>query len=365
VNAEAMIAASANPQIRLLHVPERPEQIPAQDQPAKWELCGPASTPAFSAIGYLFAKDIQATEHVPVGIIQSAYGATPGEAWISRDALVAEPKLIPLEAYWAHEADTEGENPPVAKEGGLRITGALARQPGVLFNSMISPLVRYGIKGALWYQGEGNSFFEKAPLYSDTLETLIRDWRERFEQGNFPFLIVQISSYKGVGSKESWGELRDQQRQVLRVANTALAVSLDKGDPTTIHPKDKIPVADRLALAARALAYGENVDYCGPLFRQAAPDGSGIRAWFDHGAGLMARGGEVKSFELYGSDNQWHPATATIEGDSVFVTGPGGKPRYVRYGWTNFTNANLYNAAGLPASTFTDAPVSVAIIPLP
>ena len=225
-------------------------------------------------------------------------------------------------------------------------------RPGALFNGMIAPITPYSIKGVIWYQGESDSAPATAPIYAKSFSTMIGDWRSHWKEGNFPFLFVQISSYHSPG--EQWGVVRDQQRRTLAVSNTAMAVSLDVGTPDNVHPPDKQTVGARLAVAARGMVYGEAVDYSGPLFRQATKDGSAMRVWFDHATGLQSKGGALAGFEVAGADRQFVPATAVIHGESVEVTSDQIKtPEYVRFGWGNVTAANLYNGAGLPASTFT------------
>jgi sialate O-acetylesterase len=217
---------------------------------------------------------------------------------------------------------------------------------------MIAPLTPYSIKGAIWYQGESDSDPAAAPIYGRSFSAMIGDWRSHWQQGDFPFLFVQISSYRSDG--DLWGVVRDQQRRTLAVKNTAMAVSLDVGTPDNVHPPDKQTVGGRLALAARGLVYGEPVEGSGPLFRQATGERSGMHVWFDHDAGLTAKGGPLTGFEIAGPDRQFVPATAAIQGSSILVTNDAVKnPRYVRYAWQNVTDANLYNGAGLPASTFT------------
>jgi sialate O-acetylesterase len=225
--------------------------------------------------------------------------------------------------------------------------------PAALFNGMVAPHVGYAIKGAIWYQGESNSRVAFAPMYGKIFPALIRDWRAQWRQGDFPFLFVQIANYKS-DARETWAVIRDAQRRTLSVANTAMAVTIDIGDPDNVHPADKQTVGARLALAARALAYGEKVEYSGPLFRQATPEGGGMRVWFDHAEGLVAKGGTLQGFEIAGDDGRFVSASARVEGDSVVVSNPEvAAPRYVRYGWANAPVVNLYNAADLPASPFT------------
>jgi sialate O-acetylesterase len=165
---------------------------------------------------------------------------------------------------------------------------------------------------------------------------------------------VQISSFTS-DATEDWAAIREAQRRTLSVANTAMAVSIDVGDPDNVHPADKQTVGARLALAARALAYGENIEYSGPLFRQTSTEPDGVRVWFDHATdGLVARGGPLEGFEIAGGDHQFVPAEAHIDGASIVVSSPQVQsPKYVRYGWKNAPVVNLYNSADLPASPFT------------
>jgi sialate O-acetylesterase len=235
--------------------------------------------------------------------------------------------------------------------------------PAALYNGMIAPLTTYSIKGFLWYQGETNSAPERSPLYAALFPAMIADWRAQWQQGNLPFLYVQISSFHSDG--ENWGEIRNAQLRTLAVVNTAMAVSIDVGDPTNVHPSDKQTVAARLALAAHSMVYSHSGEYSGPTFRQATADSGGMRVWFDHASGglrsnLAPAGSTVtattyqSAFELAGDDHIFVPAHASIEGETVIVTSPAVlNPRYVRYAWTNESTGGLYNQYGLPASTFT------------
>lgn len=185
---------------------------------------------------------------------------------------------------------------------------------------------------------------------------MIEDWRRQWGQGDFPFLYVQIANFKST-PLEDWASLREQQLRTLELRNTAMAVTVDIGNPEDVHPTDKVDVGKRLALAARALSYGEAIEYSGPLFRQATPDGSGIRAWFDQAKGLMARNGELTGFEVAGADEKFVPAAARIDGITVVASSPDvPEPVFIRYGWANSPECNLFNGDGLPASPFTSVP---------
>jgi sialate O-acetylesterase len=228
--------------------------------------------------------------------------------------------------------------------------------PAGLYNGMIAPLSNESIKGFLWYQGETDSSPARAPHYSTLFPALIEDWRAHFRQGNLPFLFVQISSFHSPG--EDWGMVRDAQRRTLFVANTAMAVSLDVGNPENVHPADKQTVARRLALAARGLVYREPVAHTSPLYREATTEPGAIRVWFDNASGLRFEGKPLDGFELAGRDHHFVPASATIQGETIVVSAPGlPDPRYVRYGWSNVVQTWFYNSAGLPGSTFTSEEV--------
>jgi sialate O-acetylesterase len=277
---------------------------------------------------------------------------------------------MPVFASWAKMADEQPDAAALAR--AERAEDATAKRantappkhpwhpdpaswdPSWLFNAMVAPAVDFGIKGVIWYQGESNSKLDRAPLYQRVFSTLIADWREHWGQGDFPFLFTQISSFKS-DQTEAWPIVREAQLRTLSVANTGMAVTIDVGDPDNVHPSDKQTVGFRLALAGRALAYHENVEYSGPIFRESAPEGSAIRVWFTHtGGGLMAKGEALQGFEIAGADRRFVPATGRIDGLSVVLTNPEvTMPKYVRYGWQNSPTVNLFNSDGLPASPFT------------
>lgn len=389
-NAAAEIAGANQTQIRLLgleHVSSpfplrdiRPSATPARSpadssfiSSAGWARCTPELAKSFSAIAYLFGREISQRERVPVGLIDASWGGTPAESWVSPQALSSDAGLMPVFALQAQmmadradlplqlaqekreddAAKAAGQQPPVHPWRPDPISWA----PGHLFNGMIAPLTPLSIKGVLWYQGESDTRLAWAPMYDRVFPALIADWRDRWQQGNFPFLYAQISSFRSTPI-EVWGTVRDAQRRTLSIANTSMVVTLDVGNPENVHPADKQTVASRLALAARATVYGEAVEDSGPLFRRATPEGAAMRAWFDHPGGLTAHGAALEGFEVAGADGRYVAAAARVdagvEGTSVLVSSPQvPQPMYVRYAWANAPVANLYNSAGLPASTFT------------
>lgn len=355
--------------MRLLLVRHKAADFPLRDIDTSWSQCTPETAADFSAVAYFFGREIAAKEHVPVGLIDSSWGGTVAEAWTSLESIASSAALMPVFATRAHMMQSQADMPAiVAKEkredAAAKEAGRPRPQheyhpdpaswaPAALFNGMVAPAVPYAIKGVIWYQGESNSRLAFAPMYEKLFPALIMDWRAQWREGNFPFLYVQIANYTS-NATESWAAIREAQRRTLALTNTGMAVTVDIGNPDNVHPADKQTVGARLALAARALAYGEAVEYSGPLFRQASPEAGGMRIWFDHGGGLVSKNGSLQGFEIAGDDHRFVPASARIEGSSVTVESPEvHNPRYVRYGWANSPVVNLYNSAGLPASPFT------------
>lgn len=260
-------------------------------------------------------------------------------------SLVSRPaEVLDLRGAWRFRPSTKlsetGRPPQLAGRG----PGA----PSVLFNGMIAPLIPYAMKGVIWYQGEANA--SDPILYRELFPSLIADWRSRWGLGDFPFLFVQIAPFEGQPP-----EIREAQLFTLaRTANTAMAVTIDVGDAEDIHPANKEPVGERLALAARALAYGEDLVYSGPLFDHADFEGDRAIVHFTHvEPGLVAVFGALEGFTLAGADGVLHLAEAVIDGDTVVVTSPAvPAPVAVRYGWAHVAAGNLFNRAGLPASPF-------------
>ena len=366
-NAAQEIAQADLPQVRLLRLEHTSSASPVSGISAAWQPCTPATAKDFSAVAYFFARAIHQREHVPIGVIDSSWGGTPIDSWISLDALSSDASVMPAFAARAHFADmqTHLESLEAAEK---RADAEAAEQhkpkpshpwhpdpsswtPAGLYNGMVAPVTPYSIKGFLWYQGETDAAPDRVGLYAKLLPTLIGDWRQQWGQGNLPFLLVQISSFE---SNDDWGLIRDSQRRTLAIANTGMAVSLDVGQRDNVHPPDKQTVGTRLALAARALAYGEaGLEWQGPAYRQVTREGGSLRVWFDHAQGLHSKQGALLGFEVAGADGRFVTANATVEAGSVVVTSPDvQEPSQVRYAWASYSDANLYNDVPLPASTF-------------
>jgi sialate O-acetylesterase len=375
-NGPEEIKAANHPEIRLLHEPKRFSYFPMQDQDATWQICTPETAASFSSVAYFFAREIQHDQKVPMGVVEADWGGTPAESWTSLDTLGNDAALMPVFAARAAEmdkqADVEAVKARYAREdAAARAAGRTPEehpwQPPVepwaaasLYNGMIAPVTPLAIRGVIWYQGEANTGLDRASLYHRLFSSMIGDWRRQFAQGDFPFLFTQISSYEA-SPEEYWGIVRDAQRRTLAVNNTAMAVTLDVGDPGNVHPADKQTVGHRLALAARALSYGEDVHHSGPLFRQATTEGTGMRVYFSGADGKLAvRGGTLQGFEVAGADRHFVPAMAKIDADGSTVTVESAQvtaPLYVRYAWPNAPNATLMDSGGMPASTFTSEAV--------
>jgi sialate O-acetylesterase len=330
-NPKETIAESKNPNIRLFFTPKTPNNDAPQTELGKWKgsttwlECGPKTVPNFSAVGYFFGRDLQKARNVPVGLIQSAWGGTPAEAWTSKAVLESDPALKGM----------KGSN---------------------LYNGMIRPLIPYAIKGVIWYQGESNA--GQANRYRALFSAMIKNWRDDWKQGNFAFLFVQLAPWEPGG--KNWPELCEAQLQTAQtVANTAMVVITDVGDRTDIHPKDKDPVGARLALCAQAIAYEEKITYSGPEYSGMKVEDNKVILSFKHiGKGLVAKGGPLTGFTIAGADKSFIKAEATIQEDTVVVTSPMvDRPMAVRYGWASFPVVNLWNRDGLPATPFrTDCP---------
>jgi sialate O-acetylesterase len=511
-NSTEEIAAADHPQIRLYTVPNVVGFQPQELAQGSWQVCSPQTITNFTAVGYFFGRKLNGELDVPIGLINSSWGGTIAEAWVSGEALTtlsdfaplvdalqklvtdqarlqatweeqmdawwaandpapaADPaagtadwktmslpahwenaglpdfdgiawfrKTVDLPAEWAGQAATLHLGPVDDRDttwvNGVKVGGvdrhdaprdyALpadllkagpnviavrvldtggagglygqpdqltleaadgtslslagewlceARKPmaqcsplpqrlennpnqvSVLYNAMIAPLVPYGIKGAIWYQGESNA--GRAEQYAKLLPTLIQDWRARFGVGDFPFGIVQLANFMAADDApkdDAWPNLRWSQYRTARdVPNVGLASAIDIGDAADIHPRNKQDVGLRLALWALATNYGQAIEYSGPEYRTMSVEDGTVRLTFDHlGGGLVVKGDKLQGFAVAGEDGQFVWADAVVEGDTVVVSSPQvAKPTAVRYAWSNNPVCNLYNAAGLPAVPF-------------
>jgi sialate O-acetylesterase len=320
----------------------------------KWLECEPASVQEFSAVAYYFGRELEKSLKVPVGLIVTSWGGMPCEAYTSLEALDAEPSL----KHYADKARAAAKQFEVDKKP------VAPNSPTALYNAMTHPLIKFPVKGAIWYQGESNA--GRAYEYRTLYPAMIKDWRAQWKS-DLPFVGVQLAPFKGGASGVDYAELRDAQLHATKVLpKVGVAVITDSGHETDIHPPQKEAAGVRLALNARAPAYGEKLEYLGPVFKDVKFDGGTATLSFDHvGGGLVAKDGDLTGFVAAGTDNVFQPAKATIKGDTVVVTSDKvDKITAVRYGWVNFAKPtlNLFNKEGLPATPFRtdDLPYTTA-----
>lgn len=347
INAEQDVATADFPQIRQFTVKRMVAYQPqTENEGYDWQVCSPATAGRFSAVGYFFARDLYQHYHVPIGLISSPWGGTPAEAWVSAEALQ---KLPDFQAKVAELATRPALPTPTEKDAQNTAT--------TLYNGMIAPLLPYAIKGIIWYQGESN--VGRAAQYRTLFPALIQDWRARWGR-ELPFLFVQLANYTkalGLPAASDWAELREAQAQALALPHTGMALAIDVGEGDDIHPADKQDVGHRLALVARQVAYGDKrVVAAGPTFQAMTVSGSQVRLKFANaGKHLLLKTGNttLSGFAVAGADQQFHWASATLDGAEVVLTCAAvPTPVAVRYDWANNPTGNLYNQAGLPAGPF-------------
>jgi sialate O-acetylesterase len=382
------IAKVANPLIRFYTVTKRKADQPVDTVTNQWVDATQENAPAFSAVAWYFARDLQQALGVPVGIIHTSWGGSPAEVWIREGVLASNPgyKRDIVDAYTESLKKMEGavkaweKEQAAAKESGQAFNKrrpSLGWKPSELYNGMIAPLIPYAIKGAIWYQGESNA--GRAHQYRTLMADLISNWRHDWALGDFTFLQVQLApfkDYKPEPGESDWAELREAQNYVAKVLPKAgVAVITDVGDEKDIHPRKKGPVGARLALAARHIAYGEKIVFSGPTYRSMkVKNDEAVLSFNNTGGGLEARtlpqryeksgqltynaatgrlDAPLAGFAICGDDRKWKWADARIDDDKVIVSHKDvAKPVAVRYGWSDFPVVNLWNREGLPASPF-------------
>ena len=371
------IAAANDPALRFFTVDHRFARTPADDAGGAWQQVLPTTAGDCSAVAYFFGAKLREKTGVPVGLLISSVGGTRIESWMRPETLAATGESAPLVEKWrkipndeferigttyrefqrqrdqvhpqaVREAKAAGKPlPPAPVMPSLRCHDC----PSSLHHGMIAPLQPFALRGAIWYQGESNSG-QPAP-YEKLLPAMIADWRSVWGT-ELPFLFVQLAPHRG--THPAFREA--QQRIWQNTPRTAMAVTTDVGDAANIHPTRKRPVGERLALAARALSYGEAIEYSGPVFKSLSVEGDRAVVSFTHtGSGLKAEEGELKGFTLAGKDGKFLPARAVIEGSTVVVTSDKiPQPVAVRYGWAMVPDGNLFNREGLPAAPFRSDP---------
>ncbi len=373
------LAAQAGdyPAIRLFKPPVATATEPLDDyHGARWAVAATDTAARFSAVGYCFGLELFQDLKIPVGLIQAARSSSGAQAWISAAGLredfqyLLDQQAALVKAYPARAAQVE----KILADYQIRRAGALQnrqpapaetqaeiearwqdpayfRHPTVLFNGMLAPLLPCAIRGVIWFQGEEDA--PRAWRYRKLFPALIRDWRARLGQGDFPFYYVQLANWEA-SRPLIYAELREAQLMALALTNTGMAVTIDLGDPHDVHFRNKREVGRRLALLARARTYGRDVMCSGPIYKTMRREGASIRLMFhDTAGGLSAKGGKLRGFEIAGADRRFLPALARIEGDEVIVWNKAApEPAAARYAWANNPECTLFNQAGLPASPF-------------
>lgn len=336
------ILKSANSNIHIYTVPHSSvTEVQENSKASEWHVASPEFVANFSATGYYFGRLLNEMLHVPIGLISDCYAGSSAEAWMDPEVLKDFPEIkIP------------------AKTDSIK---AVSRTPTTLFNGMLNPVIGYGIKGCIWYQGESN--YDRPDQYEKLFPALVKHWRQLWQQGDFPFYYTQIAPYDyaqlppyNAGGKYNSAYLRDVQRKSLKVIpNSGMAVLLDIGEQALIHPPRKEPVGTRLAYLALAQTYGiKGFDYASPLYKEMTVDGNRATIRFEHAEnGLTSFNKPIQNFEIAGKDKMFYPAQAMISGSVIIVSSPLVKePIAVRYAFKDFVVGDLFGTNGLPASSF-------------
>lgn len=375
------------PRIRLFHVPRKVSTYPLEDVEAEWKVCAPQTVRDFSAVAYYFGRELHKKLDVPVGLISTRWGGTRIEPWTPIAGFQSVPELqdileemqsedeeyrnemkkhLPEQKNWLKTAES-------ALSGGKKIPPQPEillhprydpQAPTALYNAMVHPLIRFAIKGAIWYQGESNR--NDGLIYAKKMEALINGWRSVWEVGDFPFYFVQLAPYNyGYLLEEEASDTLDfyrlpliweAQSNVLKIPNTGMAVTTDITNLYDIHPRNKKDVGLRLSLWALAKTYGKkDLVYSGPLYKSMTVEGNKIRIRFQHvGSGLISLDDQPLTwFTIASRDRTFYKARAEISGDTVLVWSEiVSEPVAVRFGWHQLATPNLGNKEGLPASPF-------------
>ncbi|MEI7832963.1 MAG: sialate O-acetylesterase [bacterium] len=352
-------ANSANANIRMFTVAQALSATPLAHCKGAWQLASPQTTPNWSAVGYYLAATLYKDLDVPIGIVNSSYGATGITSWMPLQVMKPMPDLTEwIAGKEQKQADYEAA---LAKWNALAVKPAAPKNPmnlnypGGCYNAMLAPIMNLTFRGMVWYQGESNAVPNSSDKYEGYITAMLKDRRASRNVGDFPVLIVQIAPFaqgdNKPNSRNDWAIVRDAQRRAaVALPNCALTVitDLDAG----MHPSKKLEVGQRLALSARALGLGEKIECQGPLYAGMKVDGAQVRVSFTHAAGLKLPEGQT-GFVLAGADKIFYPAEAVVAGDEVIVSSAQvPTPLAVRYNYVNLPAGKLCNAAGLPASCF-------------
>lgn len=378
--AAELTASAAIPGLRLLDL-QCPAARPAGLDPAgyfhgAWACSSPEQARGFSAVAFVFGRELHRHSGVPVGLILNAVGGAPMVAWLPEPVVRSRPEyappagepwfMAPVLIGWVRAAIRGDLKVPADVPAGVEWPSH-PYQPSYLHRAGIAPLQPMALRGVVWYQGESDAEHADPALPTLLLEDLVRSWREGFQSPRLPFLMVQLPRINSP-ERVHWPVFREVQRRAARtIPGVHLAATIDLGVfGANVHPPRKTPVGERLALIARAEVNGERVAALAPDFAAARPEPGAIRIAFDHSDGLRSSDGQpLRGFELAGADGVFHPAGATLGGRTVRVAAaPVARPATVRYGWHMDADLNLVNSAGLPACPFSSAKCATdAIVP--
>ncbi len=381
-NADEEISKADYPFIRIFNVKHKVADFPQEDVEGEWQLCKPDKIGEFSGAAFFFGIKIFNELNVPVGLVQSTWGGTPAEAWTSKQILESDKDFVPILTRWNKQMeDYPSKLEEFNKDGKALIESwkidsinavgkgmapprkpakpegpGTRNQPSGLFNGMIYPLAPFSFRGVIWYQGEANA--SRAYQYRTLFPAMIVNWRNLWGRENFPFYYVQLPNLlrEPEPSKSGWAELRESQLKTLSLNNTGMAVTIDIGDSTNLHPANKKDVGLRLALLALNNDYGKTGVVCsGPIFKSFRIAKNKIVITFNHTAdGLNSKDGKkLRGFKICGEDKIFVNAEAKIIDNEVIVWSDHIlNPVAVRYAWADNPQCGLYNSAMLPASPF-------------
>ncbi len=370
-NAQEEAATANHPQIRMFKVWFNVSETPQESltgKRAKWSICQPNSVGSFSAVGYYFARELHKELQVPIGIINSSWGGTQIESWMSSPTLQASPLKDKIDEWWKqYLADYEVDLAVYQRKlttwesaGALPADkprepqGAVSRwTPSGLFNAMVHPFIPYGLRGFIWYQGEANT--ARFDQYGTLFKALITDWRKDFAQGDLPFYFVQLANFdhKQDTTGQTWAFLREAQLEALSLPNTGTAITVDIGDPKDAHYTNKQEAGRRLAAVALAGTFARRINTSGPVFERTTEEGRRLRLHFQSEKELVLQPVELAAFEVAGEDQNFHAASASIDGKTLLVASPQvSRPVAVRYAWRNAPSISLFDTDGLPAPPF-------------
>jgi len=360
--------AAKFPKIRMINFPQIGVQEPKWSHDDRhWMVCSPETVGNFSAVGYFFARQLYETLGVPIGMVNNAWGGSACEAWIRRDLLNSDPLYKPLMDRWtqmeAKVAELSAKGNALTEDEKKELNGLNGQmggnhRPANIYNGVLKSHLGYGIKGAIWYQGESNA--GRAFQYRDLFPLMIKSWRDEWGQGDFPFYWVQLADFLGERpqpGESAWAELREAQTMTMtRLPNTGEAVIIDIGEGKDIHPKNKVDVGRRLARWALAKDYGINVPFHSPQYKSMVRKDNSVVLTFDFidGGWRPFDVGDPRGFAIAGEGSKFVWAKAKILPDNTIevFSEEVPSPVAVRYGWADNPVLNMYNGAGLPLTPF-------------